>query len=89
VTRTFPHRLLLLVVAALMALAVHRVDAAPGPPPPYGGYTWESALDELRLEAGATVDGLRREALAAKAAIEQMRADVRELQVRLGSIGSS
>ena len=57
----------LVAVAAVLTVAVCRVDSAPGPTPPPGGYTWRSALEEAHVELGATMTGVRRELLEAKA----------------------
>ena len=81
-TNTFPRRFLM-VVAALLAVAVYRVDSVPGPTPPYGGYTWQTAIDEVRHQVGTTVSGLREQILEAQATYDQMSDDVRTLQAQL------
>ena len=80
--RTFSRRLLLLL-AALVALAVYRVDSAPGPTAPYGGYTWQGVIDQARFEIEATVTGVRREILEAEAAYTRMWHDVQQLHTAL------
>lgn len=71
--------------AALLALVVYRVDSVPRPPEPYGGYTWETAVDEVRFEIEATVTGLRRAVLEAEATYTTSRERIERLRDTLAA----